>query len=216
MLESTPLKVPFFKKIDLLVFEKVNKFKQSLGHQNLQDFYNSLEEDQQKIFKAGIILIIFLIPTLFIGILWWQNSRLKTEMGNRINIISKSQEIIGERQSLRNISPRIISDSPIDGDSMMTSRLSNLLSSVSVDLSKIQISNYFGELVTTSIQKAQADFQFSNLSTDELVNIFTNMMTREKFRIDSLDIKRNPQTNLLQGSFHAIHLGNAQNLEDLE
>ncbi len=206
--------LPFFKKIDLLVFDRISKFKLTPGYNNIQDFYNGLEEEQQKFFKAIVVLGLFLIPILFLGLVWWQNNNLKLDLKTRIALISKANEIIGQRQSLRNIAPSILSDSPIDGESMMTSRISNLLSSVGVDLSKIQISNYTGQLSSGSIMKAEADFKFSNLSTDELMNIFSNMIQREKFRIQSVDIVRNSDTNLLQGKFHALHYGNSQNPEE--
>ncbi len=209
-------KIPLFKKIDRAVFERIDKFKLTPGYNNIQDFYNGLEEEQQKVFKAAVVVLIFFIPSVFLGLVWWQNASLKADMGTRIALISKANEIIGQRQGLQEISPNILSDNPIDGQSMMSSRLSNLLSSMAVDLSKIQVNNYNGELTSGTIQRAEADFQFSNLSTDELMNIFTTMIQREKFRIQSVDIKRNNDTNLLQGQFHAIHFGNAQNIEEEE
>ena len=206
--------VPLFKKIDRAVFERISKFKVTPGYNNLQDFYNGLDEEQQKVFKAAVVLLIFLIPTIVLGLFWWQNNNLKSNLETRINLISKANEIIGQRQSIRSIAPMILSENPIDGESMLSSRLSNLLSASGVDLSKIKVSNYNGELVSGNIQRSEADFKFSNLSTDELMNVFSNMIQREKFRIQSLDIVRNSETNLLQGKFHAIHFGNAQNLEE--
>lgn len=206
-------KIPYFKKIDRAIFDRIDKFKLTPGYNNLQDFYNGLEEEQQKVFKALVVFLIFILPAIFLGLISWQNNALKADMETRVALISKANEIIGQRQSLRDISPNILSDNPIDGDSMMTSRLSNLLSSLGLDLSKIQVDNYAGELTSGTIQRAEADFKFSNLSTDELVNIFTGMIQREKFRIQSVNITRNSETNLLQGQFHAVHFGNAQTIE---
>lgn len=215
-MEDVKQSMPLFKKIDRAVFEKIDKFKSSPQYNGIQDFYNGLEEEQQKVFKAGVILALFLLPSLFLGLVWLQNDNLKVDLATRISLVSKANEIIGQKQSLRDISPAILSDGPIDGESMMSSRLSNLLSAVGVDLGKIQVSNYTGELTSGTIQRSEADFQFNNLSTDELMNVFTSMIQREKFRIQSVSIKRNGDTNLLQGQFHAIHLGNAQNLEGEE
>lgn len=213
---NKPASQPIFKKIDRDIFDRIDKFKLSPGYNNIQDFYNGLEEEQQKVFKALVIVLIFILPLLPIGFLFWQNTSLKTDLDTRIALISKANEIIGQKQSLRDVSPNILSDSPIDGESMMTSRISNMLSSVAVDLSKIQVNNYTGEMTSGTIMLSEADFQFSNLSTDELMNIFTNMIQREKFRIQSVDIKRNADTNLLQGTFHAIHFSNAENTDGEE
>jgi hypothetical protein len=206
--------IPLFKKIDRAVFERISKFKLTPGYNNLQDFYNGLDEEQQKVFKAGVVLGIFLVPMMILGLFWWQNNSLRNNLETRINLITKANEIIGQRQSLRNISPMILSENPIDGESMMSSRLSSLLSASGVDLSKIKVSDYTGELVSGSIQRSEADFKFTNVSTDELMNIFSNMIQREKFRIQTVDIVRNNETNMLQGKFRAVHFGNAQNLEE--
>jgi hypothetical protein len=208
--------LPLFKKIDREVFTRIDKFKLTPGYNQIQDFYNSLEEEQQKVFKAAVILVIFLLPTMILGFFWWGNNSLREDMQTRISLIEKANEIIGQKTSLRDVAPNILSDSPIDGASMMTSRLSNLLSSMSVDLSKIQVSNYEGTMSTSSIMRSEADFQFSNLSTDELVNVFTAMIQREKFRVQSVNITRNNDTNLLKGQFHAIHFGNAANATEEE
>lgn len=208
--------MPVFKKIDRAVFERIDKFKLTPGYNNIQDFYNGLEEEQQKVFKFAVIVAMLLIPAMLLSFIWWQNNSLREDMATRVALINKANEIIGQKQSLRDVSPMILSDNPIDGASMMTSRLSNLLSSMAIDLSKIQVSNYEGTMTSGTIMRSEADFQFSNVSTDELMNIFTALIQREKFRIQSVNISRNADTNLLKGQFHAIHLGNAQNVEEEE
>ena len=202
--------VPLFKKVDQAIFDRIDKFKLSPGHNNIQDFYNGLEEKHQEIFKAAIIILIFLIPLVFIGIIFWQNNSLKEDITTRVAVIAKANEIIGQKQGVRDISQTLLSNNPIDGASMMTSRLSNLLSSISIDLSKIQVSNYTGELTSGTIMRSEADFSFTNLSTDELMNVFANMIQREKFRIQAVNITRNSDSNLLKGQFHAVHFSNAQ------
>jgi hypothetical protein len=211
---STQASSSFFKRIDKELFERLDKFKQTPAYNNIQDFYNGLDEEQQKLFKATIIGLIFLIPVLFLIVVSWSNSSLKANLDHRVAMIQKANEIIGKRQSLRSIAPDVLASNPIDGESMMTSRLSTLLSSTGIDLSKIQVKNYEGNMTSETIMRSEADFQFNNISTDELVNIFTTMIQREKFRVESLEITRNADTNLLQGTFHAIHLSNAQPSEE--
>ena len=76
---------------------------------------------------------------------------------------------------------------------------------MSIDLSKVQVSDFSSDSISSTAMKSEAKFAFSNVSTDELMNIFTVMISREKFRISSVEIKRNADTNMLQGQFHAIH-----------
>lgn len=203
-------KIPLFKKLDREVFNKIDKFKQTTNYNSLQDFYNGLEEDQQKLFKASGIVLIFALPLLLLGFLNWQNNSLRAELTEKVSILNKANEILGLKRSLQVSGPGLISDSPIDGESMMTSKISNMLSSAGIDLSKIKVSNYAGAPLSDSIMRSEADFAFAGISTDELMNIFTAMMQREKFKIESVDIKRNSSSNLLEGQFHAIHFSNIQ------
>jgi hypothetical protein len=211
---SKPASTSIFKRVDKDIFERLDKFKLSPAYNNIQDFYNGLDEEQQKVFKAAIAGLIFFLPLLLLGLLYWSNASLRTNLENRMMIIQKANEIIGKRQSLRNIAPDVLASNPIDGQSMMTSRLSTILSSSGVDLSKIQVINYEGNMASETVMRSEADFKFTNISTDELMNIFTAMIQMEKFRIESVEIKRNADTNLLQGAFHAIHLSNAEQSEE--
>ena len=216
MVEDVNTSIPMFKKIDRSVFERIDKFKLTPGYNNLQDFYNGLEEEQQKLFKAIVILMIFLLPTMILGLVWWQNNSLKDDLATRQALITKANEIIGQNQGLREVFPTVLSQNPIDGQDMMSSRMSNMLSAAGIELSKIQVKNYNGEMISSVVMKSEADFAFSNVTTEELMNTFVNMIQREKFRIQSVDIKRNNDTGLLQGQFHAIHFSNAQNTEEEE
>ena len=216
MVEDVNTSIPMFKKIDRSVFDRIDKFKLTPGYNNLQDFYNGLEEEQQKLFKAAVILMIFLLPTMVLGLVWWQNNSLKDDLTTRQALITKANEIIGQNQGLREVFPTILSQNPIDGQDMMSSRMSNILSAAGIELSKIQVKNYNGEMISPVVMKSEADFAFSNVTTDELMNTFVNMIQREKFRVQSVDIKRNNDTGLLQGQFHAIHFSNAQNTEEEE
>jgi hypothetical protein len=197
-------KTPLFKKIDQFFFEQIDKFKSTPNYNLLQDFYNSLEEEQQKVFKAIVILALFLIPTLGMGFIYWQNGKIHDDLELRKSIITKANEIIGQRQSLRDVGPQILSTNPIDSASMMTSKLSNVLSGAGVDLSKIQVGEFATDL-NSNIVKSEATFSFNNFSTDELMNTLTALISREKFRIQSITVTRNEESELLQGNFKAIH-----------
>ena len=71
--------LPLFHRIDREIFERLDKFKQTTNYHPIQDFYNSLEEEQQKVFKAICVALIILIPALMLSIVWWQNNKFKNE-----------------------------------------------------------------------------------------------------------------------------------------
>lgn len=203
MEETKPL--PLFRKIDQEVFTRIDQFKRTPNYNPIQDFYNGLEEEQQKLFKALAIFLIILLPLLGLGMIWLTNKSLEEDLKIRTSLVSKANEIIGQSQSIEEIIPRVFATNPIDSESMMSSRLSGLLSQISIDLTKIQVKSFTSDSISNNVMRAEADFAFNNLSNDELMNLFTTMISREKFRISSVEVKRNSDTNLLQGQFHAIH-----------
>lgn len=207
-MEDLNAKVPMFKKVDLAIFDRLDKFKQTTNYTNLQDIYNGFEEDQQKALKGGTILGILILPALFLTFLWWQNSRLKDDLQLRKSIVSKANEILGQKQGLAEVKFNVISGNPIDSDSMMTSRLSQLVSTVGMDLSKIKVNEFNASPVSAEVMRTEANISFNNLSTDELMNLLTAMIQREKFRISEINITRDAQSNFLKGKFHAIHFSN--------
>lgn len=194
-----------FKKLDVAIFEQIDKFKQTTNYAPIQDFYNGLEEEQQKVFKGAMILLIALLPTLIVGIFWSQNQNLKADLEMRKEMIHKGATILAETRSIAQVSPQIFSANPIDNNSLMTSKISQILGSQGVELSKVMVSNFQSENLSSTLLKSEADFKFQDLATDELMNVFSAMMSREKFKISEVNIKKNLNTNKLEGTFHAVH-----------
>jgi len=208
--------LPLFRKIDQAIFERIDKFKQTPNYTPFQDFYNGLEEEQQKIFKGIVILAIILLPFLGLSLIWIKNNDIKEDLALRTSIVSKASQVIGQTTGLNEITPNVFSENPIDDTPMMTSRLSSLLSKTGIDLSKIQVKDFIADISKKPLVKSEANFAFNNISTDDLVNIFTSMITSENFRISSVEIKRNSDTSMLQGKFHAIHFSIASPESDGE
>lgn len=216
-MEDLKTSMPLFKKIDRAVFLQIDKFKSSPNYATLQDYYNGLDEEQQKMFKAVTNILLIVIPALLLSFLWWQNNKLQQDLDVRTQLMQKSLEIIGQKESLKEVEPRILSPNPIDSAEGMNSKLSNVLSASGIDTSRLSAVNGFAsEAISTSVYRSEADIQFNNTSTDELVNIFTALIQREKFRIQSVQIKRNAETNLLTGQFHAVHFSSTTATEEEE
>ena len=207
-------KSPFFKKIDTKVFEAIDKFKTTSNYLPIQESYNGLDEDQQKWLKLGVVAGLIIVPALLLGFFWFQNTNLRNDLELRLNTVSKINEIIGQNKAISDASPMILSMNPIDSQSMMTSRLTQVLSGSGIDLAKIQVTNFNSSSISSNVYKADAEFRFNGLSTDQLVSMFTSLIQREKFRVESFDVKRNPETNLLDGGFHASHYSSAANIEE--
>lgn len=209
-MEDLNTKTPYLKRMDRAIFDQIDKFKTTPNYTALTDVYNNLEEDQQKVVKGGIIVVMFLVPFVILTVLWWQNKTIREDYELRMTIMNKAQQIIGESQGVTAISPEIISQNPIDSEQMLTSRISNAVSGTGMDTNKISRGEFITTNVSEKIFQTEAVINFTNASTDELVNLFSGIISREKMRISEVTINRNPDTGLLIGNFRVIHLSMIQ------
>lgn len=209
-MEDISGKIPVLKKMDTAVFEQIDRFKTTPNYTAITDVYNNLEEEQQKVLKGGIILVMFLIPLMILTFFWWQNKNIREDYEIRMTIMNKAQQIIGESQGVTAISPEIISSNPIDSEGMLTSRISNAIAGTGMDTSKISRGEFITTNVSEKIFQTEAVLNFSNVSTDELVNLFSGIISREKMRISEVSINRNPDSGFLIGNFRVLHLSMIQ------
>lgn len=205
-MQDTNASIHPVKKIDREIFSQIDKFKTTPNYNALTDFYNNLEEEQQKLAKGGMILVIFLLPTLLLTILWWQNQTIREDYNLRMQIMNKAQQLIGESRGVIAIGPQIISQAPIDSEDMMMSRVGNAVAGTGMDTNKITRGEFNTTNVSEKILQTESVLNFTNISNDELVNLFTSLITREKMRISDVTINRNADTGLLIGNFRVIHL----------
>lgn len=199
------MKNSIFKRLDTEVFQGLDKLKTHPNYQSFLDFYTNLEDEQQKLFKSGVLVAMILLPLLLVTVLFFQNQSLKSDYAQRVEIYKKANEILAKNQGVRDISSNIFSANPIDSAEMVISKISSALGPAGVDLNKIKVSNFTSNSISSSIINSQATFSFKDMSVNELMDTFMGLIRREKFRIESIQILRNENTNLLQGSFVGTH-----------
>ena len=202
------------KRFDLFLFQKLDEVKNQASYGKSVEFYSNLDEDQQRIAKWALLSLTALLPMILVLIFWFQNNTLQNDLESRIELVDTMQEIITQNSEAGGLSLGLAASTPISSESEMQTRLSTALSRSSVDLSKIRISNFSMENVSETLVRSESDVKFDGLSTEQLMSLFTYMIQTEKFKISSVEITRNPRTNLLEGLFHGIHFGQALPQED--
>lgn len=212
-MEDTSAKVPYLKKMDRAIFQQIDRFKTTPNYTQITDVYNNIEEEQQKLVKGGIMLVLFLFPVIVLTVLWWQNQSIRSDLEMRTTIMNKAQQIIGESLGVTAISPQLISQSPIDSEDMLMSRISNAIAGSGMDTNKITRGEFITTNVSEKIFQTESVINFTNLSTDELMNMFTGLVRKEKMRISEVTINRNADSGLLVGNFRVIHLSLIQPTE---
>jgi hypothetical protein len=203
-------KIPLIKRLDTYIFTQLDEFRKTPGHAKIIDFYGSLEDESQKVFKWLLLASTFIIPFLLVAVIWWQNSAIENELNMRIALVERMQQIITQNSEVGGLSSSIAAPTAFTSQDELSGRLSSTISSVGLDISKIRINGFTSEVVSPLLTRSEADFKFDGVSTDQLMGLLTALLQRERFRISAVQINRNNEANLLEGSFHGVHFGETQ------
>jgi hypothetical protein len=202
------------KKLDSALFVKLDQLQTKSEYNRFIEFYSNLDDNQQVIAKWSLLIFSFSLPLLIVFIFWIGNSSLHSDYEARLELIDTMQEIIAQNSEVGGITAMLASANAINSESELQTRMSQVLTRGGIDLNKIKVSNFSLENVSDGLTRSEADVKFENISTDQLVSLFTFLIQTEKFKISSVEISRNAQTNFLDGVFHAIHYGQVLTQED--
>ena len=207
-------KVSLLKRLDLIIFQKIDQFKKSASYFQIQDFYSSLEEEQQKVAKILMVLVAIALPFLLVFTFWLVNSIHYSNLDFRKKIVSKSQDILRQQNKVNALSQSLISDSPVDSQNSMSSLLLNALGGTGMDLSKVTVTSFNSTEIGGNMSKSESDINFDSLSNEQLMDLFMNLYTRANVKVSILNIEKNQTSQLLKGQFHVIHFSTKLNQEE--
>lgn len=192
-------KTSLFKKIDSFVFKQVDLFKASPIFIKIQEPLNLIDDDLRLVVNNIISSILILIPLIFIGVLMFNNYRLKKEIALKKEIISRSSEILINKNEIQSVAGNFFTNSSIDSDAAMNGRIKNLSTSINLDPNKVNVSNFVSEPSFAKSNKVIATINFSKFSTNDLANLLSGLLEREKMRISGVSVRKNPTDMQLEG-----------------
>jgi hypothetical protein len=201
-------KESLLRRIDRSIFNRIDLFKRSPEYNKIQDSYNNLDEEKQRVVKLSFFGILVILPIIFIATFWWSNHKLSEDLAKRQKLVSQIQEYIAQNQVMDEVGGKYLSGSSINSQSDLTEKISSLITGTGIELNKIQVGKFEQDAISNTMSKTTANIEFQKLSTEQLMTLFINMIQREKFKVSSVKIVRDDQSKLLEGSFNVVHLAN--------
>jgi hypothetical protein len=192
-------KFQIMKTIDTFIFVKLDELSTLSEFQKITEAYSGLEENIQEIVKALLMAIIVLIPLVFVFIFSSMNSSIKKELETKDKIIHNANELIQKKSLLSKEERNILATNFVDTQSALQGKISNTLSMISVDSTKVNINNFDTEELEGLITKVKADLSFKGFTDQELFAMVNSMVSKLKIRIDEISIKKNETRNILDG-----------------
>ena len=200
-------KTNVFIKIDEFIFQKLDLLRNDGFFQKFNDAISGLEEAQQKAIAQVTTFTFILVPFMFAAVLWWGNSQARKDLDVKKQIIEQIAFYDGNQSAFTNISANYLSPSAIMSQNDLDSKLKNILASVSIDAQKVNISNFNVLSTTSSISKVEATVNFKSFGTSDFSNFIRGLTESERFKILKVNLVKNKESNLLEGSMSLMHMG---------
>jgi hypothetical protein len=146
---------------------------------------------------------------IFLGIFKYSNWQLSDRVEKKQDILSKALMIQQTSNTLSSLSGsgKTISPTAFSSQNMVNERIRTLLSTKSVDLKKIQITDYTEEKVGTSITKVQLALVINQMSLNDLKNTIDVLTTNESFIIKETRLTIGETEKDISGQLTILHLG---------
>lgn len=204
-----------FSKIDDFIFKKLDLLKNDGVFQKFNDAISNLDEAGQKLIAQLTTFTFILVPFVFVLFLWWGNSQTKKVLEVKKQIIEQIALFDGNQNTLNNISSNYLSPSAIVGQEDLDNRIRNILSQNAIDQDKVTINNFNQTSTSSTIAKVQADLSFKNFGTHDFSVFMKSLVERERLKIMKVDLIKNKEDNLLQGTISLMHMGQNQTSPEL-
>lgn len=197
----------FFLKIDQFIFNKLDQLKNDTSFQKLNDILLNLNDEQQKIFIQLIVFAMILIPYLFITFFWWSNSTIRQRLDYKNQILDQISLLNGNKDTLANISVKYLSTNGITSREEIENKIVNIASRYNINANKVQLLDFFPVNSTSTMSKIEAKIKFSDFGTMDFSNFMREIVDVEKFKILKVDLTKNSDNALLQGTIEIRHIG---------
>ena len=196
-----------FIKIDDFIFKKIDSLKSDGVFQKFSDAMMLLDEAGQKIVAQVSAFIFILAPFIFVLFLWWGNLQTKKELDIKKQIIEQIALFDGNQNALSNISSNYLSPTAITGQDDLDSRVKNILSQNAIDQNKVTVSNFHQTSTSSTMAKIEADLSFRSFGTNDFSVFMRTLVERERLKIIKVDLIKNKENNLLEGTISLMHMG---------
>jgi hypothetical protein len=192
------------KPIDKFIIGKLSNLVDTAKYQSFIDLFNTWEDKVQNLFKAGLIFLTLFIPFLITMIFSMLHSSVKNDLSIKEDIIFTASSIISRANDLEKNTKKYFGRKPIMSKSAFERELKNALPQKGIDTSKISIGQFTAEEIN-GVNESSAVLKFKELSNFNLYGFFNVLSLRSRMKIDEINIKKNPNTNLLEGTVKVLH-----------
>lgn len=200
-------KIKIMQPLDELIFENIEKLKSNDKYQEFSENFNNLDEKAQLVGKGLMLAAVFFIPLLILLIFSSLNSSLENDLQAKEDILKTAQKILTQKGEIRSLSMKHLGQ-PITTQQRMETKIKSRIGTLSIEPTKIQVRD-FDSFEEDGLNKASAKVTFKDLSNLNLYSFLKLITITNKMRVEEVEIKKNKQSNLLEGHLKVLHFSQA-------
>ena len=195
-----------FIKIDEFIFQKLDLLKNDNGVSKINEFIQTLEEQQQRILTQALTFGLIIIPYIVVISIWWSNAKIKQAIQTKNQILEQVSLLNSNKTALMTVTNNYIAPYAIITQMDLENKLRSVMSSNYIDAKKVNAR--FNLISTTStFTKIEANINFNNFGTQDFSNFLRVLTENERFKVTKVNLIKNNSTNLLQGELTLLHIG---------
>lgn len=193
------------KKIDQQFFNLASKIKASNAYQNYLAQLESFSDDQQRSINQTISIVIISIPLIICLVLFFQVISTKEQINTYLDLTKRSDDLININNQISLQSRNIINAKNLIDKTAFESELRSLLNGSGIKLENIQLTTFTTSNVMNSVSRGDVTINFNELTSSQFYSLLNNLTNKEKIKIVNIDVKKNIEKNLLQGSLTLVY-----------
>lgn len=197
----------FFKKIDTAIFKQIDQFKNDPNFNKISDLFTTLSEQESRLLQQILAFGVIILPYLVVAFLFWGNYQSKKTLQLKKQVLDEYEILSSNRNNLLAQGPSLLAPNSLAGQSDLENRVRNVLSSNSIDQSKVNVSSFDVGMSSSTFTKSTSLIQFNKFGTQDFNMLLRNLIEMEKFKISRVKLKKDVETDLLLGEIELLHLG---------
>jgi hypothetical protein len=196
--------IKIFKAVDELMFKLVDEFLALAPVRKIQDELEALPEQQQKIINKILCFIFILLPFIFVISMFFTNQSIRNTNQVRSEVLQYFVLNSSQSSQLGSIGQGLIGPTILDSSESFQQIVRSIQSSRSINSNSVNISHFENFPVGSELQQSIIGLSFSELTTQDLTTLISDLIQRQRVKIKAVEIEKNQTTSFLQGSLEII------------
>ncbi len=199
-----------FKKIDDLVFKKVDEIQAHSQFQQLVGQIESLPNDQARWVHQGLSYLLIACPLGLLLFAGGYNLSVRSDLKMMVDIDQQINQIRQKNREFQTIGNSVLNPRPMNTRADFEGIINIIINQKNINPSKIKIINFEQLGVQANIQKTTTRLSFERLSSKEFSDLLHGIMILQRIKIQDIEALLNTQASQIKGTLELLYLGRVQ------